>query len=263
MRLISTLNLIVSVVVGSGAQASPRLAVDPAGVFAKLAGQITQVDAADDGFGNGFIVGRQGCHVLTNFHVAFGKSSNLKTGETEMVENVDIGHTVNFAFDSDAKTGKLKRTIKAKVVEFGNYEFGTSRGFIGDLALLRLETCLGNQYGHLEFDQPPAEKRVPSGRLMTVSSSRNAHGRNEVLAEEGCHAAPVTAVAGMFLTNCGNEPGMSGSMVLEESHDKKWRLVGITTQRSSYSDGTPVSKAIYIRAIGKFLDGAPTAALWK
>lgn len=253
-----TLNLTLAMLLAMpafGATASPRKPVDPRGMFAKLTGQISQV-GQPAGFGNGFVVGAEGCHVLTNFHVAFGKSSNPQTGETEMVDTVEVGHTVNFAFDADSKTGNLKRTFKAKVVEFGNYEFGTSRGFTGDIALLRLETCLGKEYGHLEFDRPPVDKKVPTGRLMTVSSARNAANKNEVLVEEGCRAASTTAVSGMMLANCENVAGMSGSMILEEGQDKKWRLAGISTMRSTYADGTPVSKAIYAKVINQFIDSA-------
>lgn len=119
-------------------QESARKPVDPSGPFAKLVGQITQAGPSDGAFANGFIVGAEGCHILTNFHVAFGKAKDPKTGEVEMVDRVDVGHLVHFAFDLDSKTGKFKRTMRAKVVDFGNYEAGTSRGFLGDLALLRL-----------------------------------------------------------------------------------------------------------------------------
>ena len=255
---LKTINVALSVLVAMPAAAdiSPRRPVDPKGSFAKLTGQITQTGPSDGGFGNGFIVGADGCHVLTNFHVAFGKSVDPKTGEVEMVDNTEVGHTVNFAFDLDASTGKFKTTLKAKVVEFGNYESGTSQGFLGDMALLRLERCLGKDYGQLEIDRPPVEKRVASGKLMTVSSSRNKFGKNEVLVEEGCRASTATSVTGMMLSNCESVPGMSGSMILEEGTDKKWRLAGITTDRSKFADGTKVSQAIYAKVINKFLDGA-------
>lgn len=238
------------------ADVSPRKPVDPKGTFAKLTGQVTQTGPSDGGFGNAFIVGAEGCHILTNFHVAFGKATDAKTGEIEMVDDVAVGHTVNFAFDLDAKTGKFKRTLKAKVVEFGNYEPGTSRGFLGDIALLRLDDCLGKEYGQLEIDRPPTGKLLPTGKLMTVSSSRNSSGKNEVLIEDGCKAAGATSVTGMMLTNCESVPGMSGSMILEEGTDKKLRLVGLTTQHLVFTDGSKISKSIYSRVIAKFLDTA-------
>ena len=122
---------------------------------------------------------------------------------------------------------------------------------------MRLETCLGEEYGQLEFDRPEPNKRVPTGRLMTVSSSRNrSTGNSEVLTEEGCRAAAGTSVTGMMLSNCEAKAGMSGSMILEEGVDKKWRVAGMTTMANSFSDGSKVSKAIYVKVINKFMDSA-------
>ena len=170
-----------------------------------------------------------------------------------MVDGVATGHAVNFSFDLDPITSKFRRTMKAKVVEFGNYELFTSRGFLGDLALLRLESCLGKDYGHLEIDRPAADKRLPNGKLMTVSSARVAN-KNEVLIEKGCRARSATSVTGIMVSNCESVPGMSGSMILEEGPDKKWRLVGVTTGGGAYVNGKQVSKAIYASALNKFLD---------
>ena len=233
-----------------------RKPVDPTGAFAKLTGQITQSGPSDGAFANGFIIGAEGCHILTNFHVAFGKAKDPKTGEIEMVDRVEVGHLVNFAFDLDSRTGKFKRTMKAKVVDFGNYEAGTSRGFLGDLALLRLESCLGREYGYLEVDRPAEGKFLPMGKLKTVSSSRNSRGENEVLVEEGCLADNATTVVGMMLASCEIVGGMSGSMILEEGADKRWRLVGVATSAGAIENGKQVTKAIYVNAINKFLNAA-------
>lgn len=236
------------------AQQSIRKSVDPQGPFAKLTGQITQIGASNRAYGNGFLVGTEGCHVLTNFHVAFGKSADPKTGEPEIVDSVEIGHTVNFAFDLDATSGVFRRTMKARVVEFGNYEIGTSRGFLGDIAVLRLENCLGKDYGQLEIDRPPTDKRLPTEMLMTVRSSRTQAGKNEVLVEEGCRPVPATPIAGMMMSDCESVPGMSGSMILEEGPDKKLRLVGVTTGGGAVVNGRQISKGIYASVLNKFLD---------
>ena len=252
------LNLILAILAAMPAVAnvSARKPVDPNGEFAKLTGQITQIGATGAEYGNGFIVGAEGCFVLTNFHVAFGKSIDRATGEIEMVDNVAVGHSVNFALDAEARTGKHKTTMKATVVEFGNYESGTSRGFLGDIALLRLENCLGKEYAQLPIDRPAAGKTLPTGKLMTVSSSRAGSGKNEVLVEQGCRARNATPVVGMMLSDCEIVGGMSGSMILEEGADGKWRLAGVTTAAGAHVDGKQLSKAIYATAINKFLDSA-------
>ncbi len=236
------------------AEVSARKPVDPKGQFAKLAGQITQLPKEkSEAFGNAFIVGSEGCHILTNFHVAFGKSFD-EEGSLETVENVDVGHTVNFSFDLDAKTGKFKRTMKAKVVEFGNFEEGTARGLLGDIAILRLENCLGKEYGQLEFDRPEQGKLIPTGRLMTVSSMKDAQGKNTVLAQDGCQALPGTSVTGTIMTNCESQPGSSGMMVLEEGKDGKWRLAGLHARGMTLTGGQKVTRALYASTINKFVD---------
>ena len=239
----------------AGAQDPVRKPVAPDGPFARLIGLITQIGAKGEEYGNGFVVGSEGCHVLTNFHVAFGKSVDRKTGEIEMVDDVEVGHTVNFEFKLDRKTGTFQNSLKAKVVEFGNYESGTSHGFLGDLALLRLEKCLGAQYGHLEIDRPAAGKTLPTGQLMTVGASRSSLGKVEIAVEEGCRARSATPVIGMMLSNCEIVGGMSGSMILEEGADKRWRLAGVSTSAGAHVNGKQISKAIYATAINKFLNG--------
>ena len=246
-------SLITSVAHASAADSTTRKPVDPTNPFAKLTGQVTQMASSDNGYGNGFIVGSNGCHVLTNFHVAFGRRTNSTTGITEMVDDISIGHIVNFAFDVDTGTGKFRQARKAKVIFFGNYEQGTPRGFLNDLALLRLESCLGPEFGHLEVDRPPREKRVATNLLMTVSSSRNSAGKNEVLVETGCRPLTGTSVTGSMLSNCEVAGGMSGSMLLEEGDDKKWRLAGVTTARGAIVNSKELNRSIYASAINKFL----------
>ena len=255
-RYLSAVAMLLMVKLAAAGQAD-RKWVEPGGQFARLTGQITQLNPRDDGYGNGFIVGPSGCHVLTNFHVAFGSHAHALNGATEMVDPVKVGHTVLFHFDADAKTGKFKRRLVAKVLDFGNYEIGTSRGFVGDIALLELEKCLGPSYGHLEFDQPPTGKRVPTGSLMTFASSRNAAGQNEVLGESSCKSREGTSVTGIFISDCGSVPGMSGSMVLEVGPDNVARLVGMTTGGGAIVRGEQVSKAIYIVQLNRFITSVP------
>ena len=176
------------------AEVSARKPIDPKGQFAKLAGQITQLPGEKTTmWGNAFVVGAEGCHILTNFHVVFGKQMD-DSGAVELIDNVDVGHAVNFSFDLDAKSGKFKRTMKAKVVEFGNFEEGTSRGLLGDIALLRLENCLGKEYGQLEIDRPENGKLLPTGRLMTINVMKDASGKNVMMSQDTCQSLAATVV---------------------------------------------------------------------
>lgn len=232
---------------------STRKTINPQAPYAKITGQISQ-PGNKNFYGNGFIVGRDGCNVLTNFHVAFGTNKNVETGEVETVDNPSVGHEVVFAYDLDAKSGKFTKTMKAKVVEFGNYEPGTTRGLVGDVTLLRLETCLGPAYAGPELDRPDSKKRVPAGRLKLVSSLRATDGKNEMFVEEGCRAHENSRVTGLFTSNCHSQPGMSGAMILEEGQDSKWRLVGLNIASGQFKDGTSTSVAIYSKVVSPFVD---------
>lgn len=237
------------------AQSTGRKVADPNGRFAKITGELTQIKDPQ-GAGNAFVIGAQGCYIASNFHVAFAKSKDPVTGKVEILENADVGHTVNFAFDLDAKTGKFKKTVKATVVEFDNYEPETTTGFVDDLVILRLENCLGKEYAGPELDRPEAKKFVPAGRLMTVSTSRKGNdlSRNEILVEEGCRSESVTVIAGAFFLNCHFEPGMSGSMVLEQGADQQWRLVGISTGIRTLKDRSKKPVAIYSLKLTPFIE---------
>lgn len=249
------------------ADVSARKPADSKNQFTKLVGHITQLNNTDPRiYGNAFVVGSEGCFVLTNAHVAFGTGKrDAETGEVELIENVDVGHTVNFSFDFDSKSGKFQKKMKAKVVEFGNYENGTSRGLIGDIAILRLESCLGKSYAGLEIDRPAATKRIPTGNLMTVSATRDEKsGRLEMLVEQGCKSLPDTPATGLVLSTCENPPGTSGSMLMEEGQDGKWRLAGLNANQVIMNDGSKIARSIYASAINQFADPvlggeAPTA----
>lgn len=252
--LVSVIGLIT---VPVAAEESARKPMDPKSPnpFAKLVGEISQLPSSGGNLvGNAFVVGRDGCNILTNFHVAFGKTKDAE-GNVTLFEKTEVGHTVTFSLDLDSKTGKFKRQMKAKVIEYGNYQSGTTRGFLGDVAVLQLESCLGKEYAGPELDRPEPTKRSPTGKLTTVSTSRDESGKNQILIQEGCRAEN-TPVTGMLVSNCEIVPGMSGSMVLEEGDDGKQRLVGLNVQHNFFRDGRKVAVGIYSKVLTKFLDGA-------
>ncbi len=255
-KALSLLAILVLMSASAMAESTGRKVVDPeSNPYAKLVGELTQAKDVK-GAGNAFIVGSEGCHIVTNYHVAFGKSKDVKTGEIEIVDNADVGHVVNFAFDLDGKTGKFKRQMKAKVIDFGNYEATSTRGLVGDLAILKLESCLGKGFAGPELDRPERGKFVPIGSLITISSSSDNKGLNAIQVEEDCVAQPKTPIAGVFLSNCYIESGMSGSMILEKGVDGKNRLVGVTTSEFVMFDGSRKTVAIYSSALAKLIDSA-------
>jgi len=209
--------------------------------------------------GNGVIVGDGGCFVLTNAHVAFGKSKD-ESGRVELIEQVKVGHEVMVNVDFDSKSGKFRKALKASVVEFGNYESDTRRGRSEDVALLKLETCLGPGYGIANFEQDAETKRIPVGKLSTVSIS-DINGKVGIVVEDECspfegvegNPAAISPITGLAVTNCHLQEGMSGSMLLASDSSGSTRLVGINQGKDQMADGSVVSVAVYARKFNKVL----------
>lgn len=237
------------------AEAQERRPVDPSGPFARRAGQITQLDSAYDKplsknevrtVGNATIISP--CRLITNYHVAFGKSNMTDNFKAVMIKNRAIGHEVNFSFDID-KAGNFNRTLKAKVVGFANF-IKSDAGVLGDIAVLELETCLDEtEYCQLDLTMAESRSDVPVGALMTVSTAVDAKGRNYVLVQEGCKSEEVTPIDGLFVANCEAEGGMSGSAIYEMGADKKWHWTGL------HAAGNEGNRTIAINAkrISEFL----------
>ena len=171
-----------------------------------------------------------------------------------------MGHEVNFAFDLDQKTSQFKRNVKAKVVGFANY-IDSRRGMLGDMAVLELESCLDQkEYEQLDLLMADSTADVPVGALKTVSVSRDASGRNQILVQEGCNSLDGTPVDGLFIANCEAVPQMSGSAVYEMGKDRKWHWTGLTMIKSNDDDGNNVLVAINAKTIAKFLATVATLA---
>ncbi len=208
--------------------------------------------------GNGVVVGAGGCYVLTNYHVAFGKTKD-EEGRIELVDFTP-DHQVSVFLDFDSKAGRFKKEMKAKVVESGNYEPDTRAGVTEDYALLRLETCLGPGYGISTFEQDAEAKRVPQGKLSTVSLT-TLDGKLGVVVEEECpvfdglegRPSAIAPRTGSIGTNCFLQSGMSGSMVLATDDSGVTRLVGINQGKDQLANGTVISFAVYARKFNKVL----------
>jgi hypothetical protein len=244
--------LAIFVTVSAGAQ--ERKPVDPSGPFARRAGRITQLDSVYDQklpanelplTGNAAIISP--CRIITNYHVAFGKSENVDTAKFKFVKSIAKGHEVNFAFDLD-KAGNFKRNVKAKVVGFGNY-IKSDSGILGDVAVLEMETCLDQkEFAQLDLNMAEARTDVPVGALMTVSVAFDANGKNQVLVQEGCRSESVSPIDGVFLSDCESKAGMSGSIYYEFGADKKWHWTGL----HAAGNGKKRSVALNAKTIANF-----------
>lgn len=241
------------------AQQSLRKPADPSNAFAKRSGFVTQLNAVYEQalppneqalVGNATIISP--CRIITNYHVAFGKSKNVDTKKIVLTKNRAKGHEVNFAFDLDAKSGDFRRNVKAKVIGFANY-INSTRGMLGDMAVLELETCLDQkEYEQLDLSMATSAKDYPVGTLMTVSAQQDERGRNQILVQQGCKSIEGTPVDGLFIADCETVPGMSGSAVYEMGSDKKWHWTGLSTQASVDPRGITVMIAINAKTIAGF-----------
>ncbi len=220
--------------------------------MAKSLGVVTQTGSSS--YGNATIV--DACHVLTNFHVAFGKSKDPVTGKIEIFENPEVGRRIDFSYGLDAASGQMTMKTKATVIEFDDYAPGVGRGMVADKALLRLDDCVAQDFLNVEVDRPAADQRVPAGNLIAIGITKEA-GKFKVHTMKNCPSDPATIVTGLFLANCGMPRGTSGSLIASsERSDGKLRMVGLTTDAKKFADGSLATYAIYSKALVKFLDSA-------
>ena len=239
--------------------------VDAQSRFNKIIGEVSQLK---DGnlVGNAWFYGKDGCHVVTNFHVAFGKTKKIErhkvTGEeferVLLVDNPARGHRTRLNFDFDPKSQAFSRSVVAEVVAFGNYEQGSIAGIREDIALLRLEQCAGPEYAGLDMDRADENQKNPPGRMMIFSSLRSADGKVLIGSFEGCRATVKTPGAGLVGSSCPTHDGMSGSMMISED---TMRIVGLNVSRFQYDDGTKAGIAVSAKYLNKFLDEHMAAVL--
>lgn len=222
--------------------------------MSKAVVQVSQVGVGASTFevGNGIVVGENGCHVLTNFHVAFGKAKRLDGG-TVLVDRLEAGHMVDVGVDLNERTGSFERTIKARVVEFLNYHPTELRRRKNDQVLLRLDNCLGRAYGIARIEIPGVGVHVPQTFLYTLSISKIDAKTSGLFLESECFAAADTPVAGLFFQTCESLPGMSGSPIFRQDSDGGYTVVGMSTGKLIVKNGKEVPFAIYSSAIGPFV----------
>ena len=203
---------------------------------------------------NGIVIGKNGCYVLTNFHVAFGKDKD-RGGTVVLVPDIRVGHEVEVKVDLGA-TGTFSRILLAKVIEFGNYRQRDRRSLKHDLALLKLPVCLGPSYGILQFEMPDSEENIPVGELSTLSLKAISERESVLNYERGCKSGADTNIAGIFYQSCETEGGMSGSPVLRRKSDGTYTIVGLASGVWAKAGEPDVPFAIYSSAFTPFVTNA-------
>lgn len=204
--------------------------------------------------GNGVVVGVQGCHVLTNFHVAFGRFKDPHSGRIDFVERIAVGHRVLVNAHFDSGEVRFAKALTGIVIAYGNFEQDTRRGKAEDYAVLELEPCLGPGFGLTSFERDAENRRYPEGRISTVAFTEM-DGRPGIVMELRCpdfegaagNPAAQAPVTGMTVTRCTLPPGTSGSMLLATDEAGVFRLVGINQGGDYAADGQKVSVSVYAR----------------
>jgi Trypsin-like peptidase domain len=223
--------------------------------LAKIVVQIAQVGARPSVAANGIVVGGDGCHILTNFHVAFVKDRDSQ-GKDVYVDSIAPGHVVEVGVDLNPNSGGFDRTIKARVVEYANYNHlnpKDRRRIRNDLAMLKLDDCLGKNYGIARFEQPDESVNVPQTELSTLSISKLNAKKSALFYQATCKSGSDTNVAGVFFQDCEIEPGMSGSPIFRKDADGGYTIVGISTGHLVIPGQPDVPYAIYSSALAPFV----------
>lgn len=224
--------------------------LDPQHPLYKMVGQVNNEKHPQE-FGQGFFIGDDGCHILTNFHVAYGDGADVM-GEVKIQPNPSLGQRITFSFNPD-DTGKFRNIEKGKVIDFANYMRGAPRGRLGDLALIRLDSCQGKSFAGLSWDSTTLEKGIPTGKLSTITAARTSNGKNIIVMETGCEAYQQTPVTGLILSTCHSEGGMSANLIAVEGEDNVFRLAGIGAALGSLPSGEKAAIGISAKVISKFV----------
>jgi hypothetical protein len=175
--------------------------------------------------GNGFIWGEGGCFVITNAHVTLskpdpknpGKMIPRYLGDLEALEDRD-NLPIYVSVDLNPLTGQFRKIIRAKLWHSDNaYHDSVRRSqtaeqhLRGDIAIYKLEECLGDQYS-VNLCQLPVEQAQPQGDLYNIHVWKTSELTGRLYTQGPCQSDPTNKDNTVFWLNCVSRPGMSGSL---------------------------------------------------
>ena len=121
--------------------------------------------------------------------------------------------------------------------------------------MLKLDDCLGKEYGLARFEIPDQNVKVPETGLATLSLTKDQSARTALYLEEKCASAEDTKIAGVFFHSCENLPSMSGSPIFRKDADGGFTVVGIMTGNMPFANGKMLAYAIYSSIMTPFVQG--------
>jgi V8-like Glu-specific endopeptidase len=182
--------------------------------------------------GTAFLIGA--CHALTAHHVAFPQDLAAAAGRA----GGGRASKAQFLVGADpARPGQFASRSRVWVVAKGRFSDADYAGMAGDWALLKLEVCLGRQYGFLKLGRVAADSPMPTGALMVAGYPRSRAHLPGITVERGCRARDHGPVNGLVGIDCAFESGMSGAPVLEHQRGRGWQVVGMVQQTLGSVDG--------------------------
>ena len=172
-------------------------------------GLVREMDESDPEHGSGFMISP--CHVLTNYHVAFGSDSAQPVKDKR----------VRFSLGVAGKSGT--ETFAGTVVGFGD-DFLPTRNRYDDWALIRLDSSPGEKYGWFNIAATP----FPAVRqLELVSAGFPADKPASTLWGDSCRI-PDRENYG-WITNCILVPGSSGGPIATRTQRGEYVVVGMNS----------------------------------
>lgn len=172
-------------------------------------GLVREIDESDPEHGSGFLISP--CHVLTNYHVAFGSDS------AEPVKD----KRVRFSLNMGGRSGP--ETFAGTVVGYGD-DFLPTRNRYDDWALIRLDANPGDRYGYFRIAATP----FPAVRqLDLISAGFPADKPVSSLWGDACRI-PDREQYG-WITNCILVPGSSGGPIATRNQRGEYVVVGMNS----------------------------------
>lgn len=167
------------------------------------------------------------CQITAMYHSVFFKE-RAASGKV-ITSRGKKGFAVDFHIGlKPGKTKVYEQTIRAEVVDFGNYMPGDTSGVFQDFAHLKLGSCVGKKYGYLQVKASSGTFSGPTGELMVVGFHQDRYfSQPGISVETGCKAQDQSIGIGGYSLDCSAMPMCSGCPVLGKQSDGEFVVVGM------------------------------------